>query len=121
MTKKTAKKKSPKKKAASPKSKLDKELAAVSENCLQGQPVPDALRVLWEAKVKGPKNQIHFPLHYTNFRLVSKCDKAFFEGYDLDTPNCRGHRRMFEEIAFFGRDSDGGFGWFLDLQTKASC
>ena len=88
--------------------KLKKTLDDVSKNCLFGQPVPDELYELWKAKLIGPRNQIHFPLHNTGFKLVSRYGKDFFLGYDDDNATCRGYQQMFREVAFIGAEDDGG-------------
>jgi len=95
---------------------IEEVLKRVSENCLRGQPVPAALRVLWEAQLAG-----HSPIgspEYGEVELVSEYDDEFFEGYDAEfcgsAAVARGYERMFRQIAFIGREADGGLiGYWL--------
>ena len=95
---------------------IDEVLKKVSENCLRGQPVPAALRVLWEAQLAG-----HSPidsLEYGEVELVTEYDDEFFEGYDVEfcgsAAVARAYERMFRQIAFIGRESEGGLiGYWL--------
>lgn len=88
---------------------LDEVLKAVSENCLRRRPVPVALRALWEAQVAGD-SPIEAVAH-GEVELVSAYDDEFFEGYDPDFCGeavARAYQRMFRQIAFIGREADGG-------------
>jgi hypothetical protein len=95
---------------------IDEVLKKVSENCLRGQPVPAALRVLWEAQLSG-----HSPIsevEYGEVELVSEYDARYFEGYDAEfcgnAAVARAFERMFRQIAFIGREADGGLiGYWL--------
>lgn len=95
---------------------IDEVLKKVSENCLRGQPVPAALRVLWEAQLAG-----HSPIgavEHGEVELVSGYDDEFFEGYDAEfcgsAAVARAYERMFRQIAFIGREADGGLiGYWL--------
>lgn len=95
---------------------IDEVLRKVSENCLRGQPVPAALRVLWEAQLAG-----HSPIgavEYGEVELVSEYDDEFFEGYDAEfcgsAAVARAYARIFRQIAFVGREADGGLlGYWL--------
>ncbi len=85
-------------------------LETVSENCLRGRPAPDALRVLWEAQLAG-RSPIAAP-DFGEVELVSEYDDEFFEGYDAkscgDASVARAYARLFRQIAFIGRESEGG-------------
>jgi hypothetical protein len=95
---------------------IDEVLKKVSENCLRGQSVPAALRVLWEAQLSG-----HSPIsavQYGEVELVSEYDDEFFEGYDAEfcgsAAVARAYERMFRQIAFIGREAEEGLiGYWL--------
>jgi hypothetical protein len=81
---------------------IDEVLKKVSENCLRGQPIPAALRVLWEAQLAG-----HSPIvavEYGEVELVSEYDDEFFAGYDAEfcgsAAVARAYERMFRQIVF---------------------
>ena len=90
--------------------KLESVMEEVSKNCLRGQSVPEALRALWAAQLRG-KSLIGEP-EYGGVELVSDYDEEFFEGYDAGTCGsesvARAYRRMFEQIAFIGREAEEG-------------
>jgi hypothetical protein len=95
---------------------IDEVLKKVSGNCLRGQPVPSALRVLWEAQLAG--NSPIGAVEYGEVELVSEYDDEFFEGYDAEfcgsAAVARAYERMFRQIAFIGREADGGLiGYWL--------
>lgn len=95
---------------------IDEVLKQVSANCLRGQPVPAALRVLWEAQLAGRSPVT--AAEYGEVELVSEYDGEFFQGYDAEfcgsAAVARAYERMFRQIAFIGREADGGLiGYWL--------
>ena len=100
---------------------IDEVMKKVSENCLRGQPVPAALRELWEAQLTGRS-----PVSGTIFgevEFVSGYDDEFFEGYDAEfcgSTVARAYERMFRQIAFIGREADGGLiGFWLPGEASS--
>jgi hypothetical protein len=101
---------------------IDEVLKKVSENCLRGQPVPAALRVLWEAQLadRSPIGEDE----YGEVELVSEYDDEFFEGYDAEfcgsAAVARAYERMFRQIAFVGREAEGGLiGYWLRSERSS--
>jgi hypothetical protein len=95
---------------------IDEVLKQVSANCLRGQAVLAALRVLWEAQLAG-RSPIA-AVAYGEVELVSEYDDEFFEGYDAEfcgsAAVSRAYERMFRQIAFIGHEADGGLiGYWL--------
>jgi hypothetical protein len=88
---------------------IEEVLKKVSENCLRGQPIPTALKVLWEAQQAG-RSPIG-AIEYGEVELVSEYDDEFFEGYDAEFCGsdavARAYERMFRQIAFIGRSGEG--------------
>ena len=85
-------------------------LSNVSKNCLRGYPVPFLLGKLWEEFqekeffIKGAS--------FGEINLIDSIETSLFEGYtedfcgDLALANA--YQTMFQEILFFGKESDGG-------------
>lgn len=81
-------------------------LSQVSENCLRGEPVPDDLKRIWDAKLNGNADVLDDVecelLHETSDDLLDD-----FTGEDVEAPVQRAYERMFEHILFFAAGSDG--------------
>jgi hypothetical protein len=88
----------------------ESELKSVSEECLRGRPVPEALRHLWEAELADDS------FVGADLELLES-QKLIELGYgeeDATLPgdvgaSVRAHRQMFESLGFFAADADGGF------------
>jgi hypothetical protein len=85
-------------------------LKAVSEECLRGRPVPQALRHLWEAELSDD-SYVGADLELLESRKLLELG---FGEEDAHLPgdvgaNVQAHRRMFESLGFFAADADGGF------------
>jgi hypothetical protein len=89
--------------------KLDDVLAKVRKNCLSNEPVPKTLEVLWTAQL-AKKSPIAD--RFGEITLIDVIDDQLFRAYTTKTKGvaayvAAGYRRMFDEIAFVGRDDDG--------------
>jgi hypothetical protein len=103
---------------------MDEQLARdVSKNCLRGQPVPGALGALWEAEQAG--ESLIGEMDYGEVELLRELPADLLHGYSAefcnDPPLARAYERMFDQIAFFAREADGGLlGFWLLEQSKVA-
>jgi hypothetical protein len=93
-------------------------LERVSKNCLHGHPLPDDLRLLWQANDDQPW------LDYVPFLLAETLDDDFFAGYretDGVSPQIvTAYQKMFAHIAFVGKRDDGELvGYWLGPENRS--
>ena len=82
----------------------------ISNNCLKGNSVPEALKALWKEKLQG--NAFLESWQFGGARLIDEYPEDIFFGYTAEFIGSQkdgdAWSQMFEEIGFFAMEEEGG-------------